>query len=372
MTVTVDKARGCLLGQAIGDALGAPIEGLSRDRLLRHCGLVRDYLGADQPWLRRLGRLRPPGFYTDDTQQALVIADVLLENRGYDPEAARRKYVELAQPVPGLPRGAHYATGGNFRAALERMANGHPTLETGIPSAGNGAAMRIAPIGLWYADRPDELRRAASEASLQTHTDPRAIAAAVAVACLVAHLATQPVENPEGELAALSAATALAQEAEAALGGDLQPPRFSASLLILPGLWGAPSWDVLRAIVLEANREQPAHAVTSPSDRFACASVPTAIYLALRSSSFEEAVLQAINLGGDADTVGAITGALAGARWGASAIPQRWLDGLANLEGLLARADGLAGGGKGIGSTEDLVSTERRLALACQRQREGW
>ena len=381
VTVTVDKARGCLLGQAIGDALGAPIEGFSRERVLRHNGEVRDYLDPQQAWVGRLGRAHLPGLYTDDTQQALLIADVLVEGRGFDPEAARRRYLDLARPVPGLPRGAHRSMGGNFRAAQERMAAGSPALESGVPSAGNGAAMRVAPIGLWYASDPDGLCRAAIQASLQTHADARGISAAVAVACLAGHLALHVLAGRDDELAALQAACACAQQAEALLSSEFglprgsrgpQPPRFSGALLVLEPLWEAPPWDVMRTIVIEANRQQPAHPVTCPSDGFAPASVATAIYLALRAPSFEEAVVEAINLGGDADTVGAMTGSLAGARWGAGAIPQRWLDGLANRDGVLARADALTGGGKGTAGCEDLAGAERRLSLAVERRREGW
>ena len=251
VTVTIDKARGCLLGQAVGDALGAPIEGWSRGRIRRIYGEVRDYIEA-------AGRARLPGLYTDDTQQALILADVLIEYRGFDPEGARRLYVELARPSPGLPRGAYRGTGGSFRAALERMAAASPGESTGVASAGNGAAMRIAPLGLWYAGDHAALQQAVIQASRQTHTDPRAIAAASAVAYLAAHLATMPAQTADDARAALRAAAAFAQETEAALcspGHEPRPPRFSSALLILEPLWEAPPWDVLHAIVVEANRQ---------------------------------------------------------------------------------------------------------------------
>ncbi len=372
--VTVDRARGCLLGLAIGDALGAPVEGLSRAALLRRHGEVRDYLGASGP-----GRCHLPGLYTDDTQQALVLADVLAEARGFDGNLARRKYLELAQPAPGLPRGALRSTAGNFRAAIELMARDGSGSATGVPSAGNGAAMRIAPIGIWYATDAEGLRRAAIEASLQTHADPRGVSAAVAVACLVGRLAASSVSGPAEALAALADAIACILQAEEDLAGEPDPgagnptpPRTSAVLRLLEPLWEAEPWEVLRTIVIGANRQQPAQPVSGPGDPFAPASVPTAIYLALHAPSFEEAVLEAVNLGGDADTVGAMTGALAGARWGAEAIPARWLDGLANREGILARADALVGGGKGAGSWESLATAERRLSLVQLRTREGW
>jgi len=374
VAVTLERARGCLLGQAVGDALGAPIEGMARDRILRHNGGVHEYLDARSLWTGRLGRAHLPGLYTDDTQQALLLAEVVAERRGFDAEAARERYLELARPAPGLPRGAHRATSGTFRAALQRMAAGYPALLTGVPSAGNGAAMRVAPIGLWYAEEPEALRRAAIEASLQTHADARGVSAAVAVAFLAGYLATRVVVGAEAEVEALQAAADFTREAEVALRElrpDLAPARFSGVLVLLGGLWGAPCHDVLRAIVMEANRHGPARPITSPADPFAIASVATAIYLALAMSDLEEAVSRAVNLGGDADTVAGMAGALSGARWGASAIPQRWLAGLENREGIIARADALVGGNKG-GAWVDLPAMERRLALSQARVREGW
>ncbi|HOR00248.1 MAG TPA: ADP-ribosylglycohydrolase family protein [Anaerolineae bacterium] len=375
MAVTIERARGCLLGQAAGDALGAPIEGMARDRTLRHNGGVRDYADARTQWTGQLGRAHLPGLYTDDTQQALLIADVLVERRGFDADLARERYLELARPAPGLPRGAHRATGGTFRAALQRMAAGYPSMLTGVPSAGNGAAMRVAPIGLWYAADPDGLRRAAIEASLQTHADARGVSAAVAVAFLASYLATHTVAGDDAERAALEAAALFTRDAEVELAAqrpDLRPARFSGVLSLVAGLWGAARWDVLRAIVCEANRHGPARPITSPADPFAAASVATAIYLALAAPDFEQAVTQAVNLGGDADTVGAISGALAGARWGAGAIPQRWLDGLENRQGIISRADALAGGAKGGAGWEELPAMARRVALSQARVREGW
>jgi ADP-ribosyl-[dinitrogen reductase] hydrolase len=381
MPVTMDRARGCLLGLAIGDALGAPVEGMPRQRIRRECGEVRDYLDPQRLWVGALGRSHVPGLYTDDTQQALLLADVLLENADFDPEAARLKYVELAKPVKGLPRGAHRAMGGNFRAALQRMVDGVPTLQTGVPSAGNGAAMRIAPLGLRYAEDAERRLVATVQASLQTHADARGVAAAVALASLSGYLATHTVQSTDEQRAALQETIARTQEAEVYLsrehglpnkGGEPEAPRFSAALTTLAGVWEQPRWQVLRSIVLAANRQQPQQPVSGPSDGFAGASVPTAILLALSVASFEEALVEAVNLGGDADTVGAMTGALAGARWGANAIPGRWLDGLVNRDAIIARADGLAGGGKGSAGLTDLLAMERRAGLDLARRREAW
>ena len=77
----MDRARGCLLGLAIGDALGAPLEGLSAQQIRAHYGLVDDYVDGARAWKKKPYRWRMPGLYSDDTQQAMALSDVLLECR---------------------------------------------------------------------------------------------------------------------------------------------------------------------------------------------------------------------------------------------------------------------------------------------------
>ena len=80
----MDRARGCLLGLAIGDALGAPLEGLSCQQIRAHYGLVDDYVDGARAWKKKPYRWRMPGLYSDDTQQAMALSDVLLECRRID------------------------------------------------------------------------------------------------------------------------------------------------------------------------------------------------------------------------------------------------------------------------------------------------
>src|SRR5262245_54260390 len=90
----LDRARGCLLGLAIGDALGAPLEGLSAQQIRAHYNVVVDYVDGARAWKKKPYRWRMPGLYTDDTQQALAIADVLLEQSRVDPERLAKLYVD--------------------------------------------------------------------------------------------------------------------------------------------------------------------------------------------------------------------------------------------------------------------------------------
>src|SRR5271170_4747499 len=94
----VDRVRGCMLGMAVGDALGGPLEGLSAQQIRTHYGRVRNYVDGVQAWKRKPHRWRLPGLYTDDTQQALALSDVLLDFGRVDPERLADLYLGLLMP----------------------------------------------------------------------------------------------------------------------------------------------------------------------------------------------------------------------------------------------------------------------------------
>src|SRR6185312_9250104 len=152
----LDRFRGCLLGLAVGDALGAPLEGLSAQQIRAHYGLVVDYVDGARAWKKKPYRWRMPGLYSDDTQQALALCDTLLERRQVDPEHLAGLYLALATPR-GAYVGAHRGVGRSFRYALAELERGIPPLEAGQLSAGVGAAMRIAPVALYCDDESPAL-----------------------------------------------------------------------------------------------------------------------------------------------------------------------------------------------------------------------
>src|SRR5579864_7328386 len=92
------RARACLLGLAVGDALGSPLEGLNAQQIRAHYGLVVDYVDGARAWKKKPYRWRLPGLYSDDTQQALALCDTLLEHRRVDPDRLAGLYVGLATP----------------------------------------------------------------------------------------------------------------------------------------------------------------------------------------------------------------------------------------------------------------------------------
>jgi poly(ADP-ribose) glycohydrolase ARH3 len=274
----LDRAQGALLGTFVGDALGMPFEGVSPAEIPEQLEMLD----------ARLGR----GTYTDDTQMAIALAESLLDCDGVDEEHIGRAFLEAYDPGRGY--------GSGTRAVLTLISQGVAATEAADEvfaqhgSLGNGAAMRIAPIAVLYADKHTALLEAARRSARVTHAHPVAIDAAVVQAAAI-H-------------AALHDADPLAAAQAAAVTSPLRDGLTNAARLL-------------------AERPQPA-AVTAALGNGAAAneSVPAAIYAAAAYARFEDAVSFAVRCGGDADTIGAMAGAIAGARGGASSIPVRWRD----------------------------------------------
>jgi poly(ADP-ribose) glycohydrolase ARH3 len=224
----------------------------------------------------------------------IALAECLIEHGRVAPDALARAFRDAYDPRRGY--------GGGTRAVIEMWKAGAAVGEAaglvfgGEGSRGNGAAMRIAPIAVRFADDPGRLIAEAAASATVTHAHPVAVdAAAIQAAAIGAALRGEDI---------LSAALGAAETDELA-GALRQGERLLA---------GPPDADEVRA------------QLGSSSD--AARSVPTAIYAALSHGSVEQALGFAIGLGGDTDTVAAMAGAIAGARDGVGAIPQRWLDAL--------------------------------------------
>lgn len=307
-----DRARGCLLAMAAGDALGMPAEFLSRPEVRKRFGVIRDYQRAlpGHPCHHL-----QPGQYTDDTQMALALARSIVEAGRFDPDAAARHFLAW-----GTSADNNRGPGAACMAAVARLRDGASWRESGVHAAGCGPAMRAAPIGLINVYSPPErLVREAAESGLITHTDHRGVAGAVAVAAGVAVLARKGGEAIRaGDF--LRAVAGLVEAVSAEL---------SARLLAVESLLALPADEGLDR---------------TGTGGFTLETVPAAFFCFLHYSaqSLEEAVILAANAGDDADSIAAITGALAGAYHGVAAVPARWLDSLENRSEIETLADRLA------------------------------
>ncbi|HVX30805.1 MAG TPA: ADP-ribosylglycohydrolase family protein [Nitrolancea sp.] len=295
MTTLRDRYRGCLLGLAIGDALGAPVEFINRDEIALRFGVVREMRGGG--WLDT-----KPGEYTDDTQMALAIARSIAELGRIDPADIGARFVRWME---GMPKDI----GNTTLQSLGYLAAGVPWDEAGARTAarkgdsgaGNGSIMRTAPIGLACRNDPAGLIRQSIDISRITHADPRCTWSCVALCQAIAALI-----NETGD--PLAAARAGIEEPE---------------------------------VVETVERAATIRRVQVQSGGYVLHTLSAALWAFVNHESFEDVVVAAVNLGGDADSSGAVSGALAGARYGASAIPERWLSVLQSREELTDLADRL-------------------------------
>ena len=280
---------GCLIGLALGDALGAPLEFMSRDEIAARHGEVRELLGGG--WLNV-----DPGEWTDDTQMALAIANSIVAHGAVDPADIARRFVAWMHTGPK-------DIGTITRLALQYHDRGLPLDEVGPRvcselarrCAGNGSVMRCAPVGLFHAARPDALVRDSGLTSALTHADPLAVWSCVATNLAIVELLAG---RREGLLARVAAA--------------IEVPAVRETILAAPGL---------------ARKDVR-------SGGYVLETLGAAFWALENHSGFEPVAVAAINLGDDADTVGAVAGALAGAREGIAAIPQRWLRTLRDADGI--------------------------------------
>jgi ADP-ribosylglycohydrolase len=282
---------GVLLGTAVADALGLPREGLCRERARRLFG---------PPPLRHrlvLGR----GLVSDDTEHTCLVAQALLRRPGDAGAFARSLAWGLRWWLLRLPAGVGRATA---RSVLKLWA-GFPPERSGVFSAGNGPAMRAALLGVCLRD--EEALRAHVRASTRlTHTDPRAERGALLVALAARHGAARGPQEVD--------AGAFLAEARAAAEGDAE----------LAGLLMRLEEHLRRGAT--AAEWADALGQRRGVSGYVYHTVPVALYGWLRwPGDFRRAVEEVIALGGDADTTGAITGALCGATAGTGRIPTEWL-----------------------------------------------
>lgn len=304
------KFTGCLLGLAVGDALGSHFEGQTPAWIGARFSSTNELL-ANPPI--------PPWSYTDDTQMAIGVAESLIKDGAIIEQSLCAAFVENYDPSRGYGRGA--------RVVLNAMADGEDHkfwANEMFPggSYGNGAAMRVAPVGLFFFDDRDRLHEEARLSSLPTHVHPLGIEGAQLIAhaiaiCLTANTFDRDVFFSE-------------------LTGRAVEPDYLAKLA------------VARNASCRDDLHQLGNGIAAQD------SVVTAIgCFALTPNSYEQVIGNAILLGGDTDTIAAMSGAIAGAFLGEAAIPRKLVEALENNRK-----------GRGYIATLARQLSERRLSSA--------
>lgn len=282
-----------MIGTMVGDALGMPAEGLSPEALKEQFGRL-DSL--------REGKL-PPGEFTDDTEMTVGLCEALLEKGEFDLLTVAHTMAHNFTPWRGYSPHVY--------GIMARIRQGMDWDSPGTSSWGSGAASRVAPLGVLYADDPEVADHAAAQARI-THTHANGIAGAVAQAVAVAEVTATGL---------FESAVVTDELLERLIG-----PVSDHSVAMVDAL------ERIRDLRPPDSPEQLSGAVARvfPCDGSAVGMVPAALAVFLLSDSFEDAVIAAVNCGGDTDTLGAMTGALAGAFYGMKAIPERLTANLAN------------------------------------------
>jgi ADP-ribosyl-[dinitrogen reductase] hydrolase len=280
-----DRVSGCLVGLATGDALGAPLEFLSRQQVRnRFPHGLRDMIAS---------RLWNKGEYTDDTQMALLIAESLLEKNGFVAHDIAKRF----QHWSGTAKDVGVQTIAVVNMARytddpERCSSRYHA-DNPDSSAGNGALMRCAPIALYYLNSLEHVVEFSRSCARVTHSDARAQSSCVILNTWIRTAILKGARDGRTEALALLGQSELA------------------------------AWKKLASI--ETYNE---HDIASSG--YTVHTLEAAAWSFLTTESYEEAIVRAANLGDDADTVAAVCGALAGAYYGYSAIPGRWRDQLQN------------------------------------------
>lgn len=312
MDPRLSHAHGALAGLALGDALGMPTQEMSPAQIRAVYGRITGLVDGDasQPYAPGM----PAGSVTDDTEQALLVASLLIRGRGSSSGRVALNAVEFAHALLAwedsmIERGSLDLLGPSTKAALERVRAGEDPLTVGGEGTTNGAAMRVTPIGIAVSTE-----------------DPEAFAEAVWSSCRVTHATRQGFQSAALVAAAVSMGIDAARSTSPNLRGLLWKAVTYVDSLPEHGAW-TPDPDVVaatrRAMQLAVNPASSSLECLAEQVGTSVASahaIPMAFALLARDPS-PQALLDAANIGGDTDTIGAIAGAILGAALGVQVLP---------------------------------------------------
>jgi ADP-ribosylglycohydrolase len=276
-----DQFRGSILGVAIGDALGMPSEGMKMDEIKKMFGYINEFFPSPTGDLGR-------GEWTDDTEQMIILSESIIDHIYLDPEDFSSKLVEWSE------RAFRLRTGPTTRQALYNLIKGAPWDEAGVDSATCGASMRVSPIGLVYHFNFDLVEQYAAISASITHRNSSAIGGAVGVAIAIACILSD-YRNEE----LLEEVILRVEKYDNLLSEKIRY-----------------SWEI--------KNESLEYAVDKLGNSIMTWDVvPMAFYSYFSSSDFSDAISKGANAGGDTDSISAISGALAGAKYGETKIPEK-------------------------------------------------
>ncbi|PKV93792.1 ADP-ribosylglycohydrolase [Amycolatopsis echigonensis] len=298
-----DRALGALEGLAFGDALGMPTQSMSRQHIREDYGTIRGFRAAGPR--QKIAAGMPAGAITDDTEQAVLLARLLIEGSGQvDVTVFAERLLDWEAAMAA--RGSLDLLGPSTKSALQRLSGGVPAGEAGRYGTTNGAAMRITPLGLARSTRSiPKFVDAVEATSVATHNTSLGIASAAAVGAAVS-AGVAGADRAEAVEVAIAAAEEGARRGHWAAGGEIGPRLRWA----IPYLRGTPASQRADAVA-----EVIGTSVASQE------SVVAAFAIAATAEEPWDALCFAAELGGDTDTVTAMAGAILGATHGTAVWP---------------------------------------------------
>ncbi len=326
---SIDNVRGMLIGTAVGDALGMPVECLSANEIHERFDRVTELMPHPKDE-------RPAGTWTDDTQLTMVVMTSLAASQGLDLLDMSELHIDAFVESQGRGWGSSTIT------ACNRLFNGADPLDSGkVGGAGDGTAMKAAPIGIYaYLDKGDEdtVLDISKQLAPMTHMDVRPVIG-MATQALMAYWICKAVDK--GEFPAhgpvMEELIQIALELEEEMG-DISPhyerekqhkENVFSHKLELVAAW------------LAGDEDEKALAASVGNGIYVNEAGPFALGMFLRyGQDFEQAVVRTVNMGGDTDTTAAMVGALAGTWCGKEAIPERLRDPIESVGPLSDLANG--------------------------------
>ncbi len=295
----LSRFQGAILGAAVGDAMTAPVQFVSRKVIAEQYSVVREMIGGGWLSLRR-------GQFSDDTQMMVCSLESIVEGGSFNVDHCVVKLLQWYKTRPkaiGKTTGdslKRLSKGESWRVAAHQVYSRRPH-----SSAGNGALLRSLPIALRYTSDFAALISNSSDSAMITHADPMAASAVVLLNLMISQLVQSDEKDPRAYCIER-------------LFGDKD------------NLW--------KNIFAEIDYLDAEDLIASG---FVVDTIQSALWCFLKKESFEEAVVAGANLGEDAYGLTAVTGALAGAHYGIGKIPSRWMEALEHREALMALAEKL-------------------------------
>jgi len=290
----LDRYLGCLIGLAVGDALGTTLEFKAPGTFEP----LTDLVGGGPFHLK-------PGQWTDDTSMALCLAESLIEGKGFDPVDQLRRYVRWYREGYLSSTSQCFDIGTTTRSALVHFEKtGAPYCEVDDPyAAGNGSIMRLAPVPLFYARDPLEAISRSEESSRTTH----------------------------GARTCGDACRYFGALLVGALNGISKEELLSDHFCSVSGYWANhPLGEEIAEIAAGSSKHKKPPQIIGSG--YVVKSLEAALWAFYNSHSFKAGALMAVNLGNDADTTGAVYGQIAGAYYGYAGIPEVWRSRIAHRE----------------------------------------